>query len=91
MESKEIAIVIFQQSKLFPNTITSTLNRVQMKGNLTAEDDLGEDRPMLVNSLVVDIVAVKDTDKPYSLNLYMKPLTNVVGPGIVTLNVIVMK
>ncbi|XP_063693463.1 adhesion G-protein coupled receptor G7-like [Bolinopsis microptera] len=75
--AKDVAVLIFQESNLFPNT-DSTPDPDQMKDDFTLDTD-DENKAKLVNSLVVEVSAVGDKDKPYKLGLYMKPLANVGG------------
>jgi hypothetical protein len=50
-----------------------------MKNDLIEGDVNESEKPPVVNSLVVEVSAIENKDKPYALRLYMRPLANVVS------------
>ena len=76
-KAKDVAIVIFQKSQLFPDSSVLTPDPVVMKKK--TEEGTKVDR--VVNSLIVEVTALEGTskDKDFSLGFYMKPLANVVS------------
>ena len=84
-KAKDVAIVIFQKSQLFPDSSVLAPDPVVMKKK--TENGTNVDR--VVNSLIVEVTALEGTskDKDFSLGFYMKPLANVVSSMKINLDV----
>ena len=80
-KAKDVAIVIFQKSQLFPDSTVLVPDPVSMKEKTKEKTKDGTKADRVVNSLIVEVSALESSssDKDFSLGFYMKPIANVVS------------
>ncbi|KAL5247689.1 hypothetical protein ACHWQZ_G019546 [Mnemiopsis leidyi] len=78
-KAKDVAIVIFQKSQLFPDSTVLVPDPVSMKEKTKEKTKDGTKADRVVNSLIVEVSALESSssDKDFSLGFYMKPIANV--------------